>query len=60
MANLTRLKRAGLRCPDVVHLKKHVLVLSFIGQNAIPAPKLKDAVLSDADYVDAYDQVIYY
>ncbi|KAH1025619.1 serine/threonine-protein kinase RIO3 [Dendroctonus ponderosae] len=58
MANLIRLKRAGLRCPDVVRLKKHVLVLSFIGQNNIAAPKLKDAVLDDADYVNAYEQIV--
>ncbi|XP_050299178.1 serine/threonine-protein kinase RIO3 [Anthonomus grandis grandis] len=58
MANLMRLKRAGLNCPEVINLKKHVLVMSFIGQNHVPAPKLKDAFMSDADYIDAYEQVI--
>lgn len=57
MANLIRLKRAGLPCPDVVTLKKHILVMSFIGENHIPALKLKDVELSNADFVLAYEQV---
>ena len=32
------------RVPDAVVLKKHVLVMSFIGEDGRPAPKLKDAV----------------
>lgn len=57
MANLMRLKRAGIPCPQVVKLKEHVLVMSFIGKNNQPAPKLKDAVMSDADFIVAYDEV---
>lgn len=55
-----RLKRAGLPCPDVVTLKKHILVMSFIGENHTPAPKLKNVDLSDADFVLAYEQVIHF
>lgn len=58
MANLCRLKRAGIPCPDVVALKKHVLVMSFIGENHKAAAKLKDAKMEAADYILAYDQVI--
>jgi len=58
MANLMRLKKAGLPCPEVVTLKKHILVMSFIGENHTPAPKLKNVDLSDADFVLAYEQVI--
>lgn len=59
MANLMRLKRAGLNCPEVVTLKKHVLVMSFIGENHRAAPKLKDArPMSDADLILAYEQVV--
>lgn len=57
MANLMRLKRAGIPCPQVVTLKKHVLVMSFIGENNKAAPKLKDAPMEDADYIVAYDEV---
>ena len=48
----------GVPCPSVVLLKKHVLVISFIGQDRNPAPKLKDAKLSDAEYELAYDQCL--
>ncbi|KAI5624128.1 serine/threonine-protein kinase RIO3, partial [Silurus asotus] len=58
MHNLTRMKKAGICCPQVVILKKHILVMSFIGQNQVPAPKLKDVVLSPEDMTDAYHQVV--
>ncbi|CAG9828082.1 unnamed protein product [Diabrotica balteata] len=57
MANLMRLQKAEIPCPKVVTLKNHLLVMSFIGENHRPAPKLKDAVMSDADYIIAYEQV---
>ncbi|KAI6203320.1 Serine/threonine-protein kinase RIO3 [Aphelenchoides besseyi] len=41
MMNLQRLRRANLPCPTPVHLKKHVLLMSLIGNDG-PAPKLKD------------------
>lgn len=59
MHNLVRLQKAGIPCPDVVALKHHVLVMSFIGENHRPAPKLKDVNLSAADYIIAYDQVMF-
>jgi RIO kinase 3 len=58
MHNLNRLKNSNVPCPEVVTLKKHVLVMSFIGENNRPAPKLKDAILSEAEYIMAYDQVV--
>lgn len=57
MHNLHRLHKAGIPCPDVVELKKHVLVMSFIGTQYTPAPKLKYAILDEADYIIAYEQV---
>ena len=57
--NLTRLKKAGIRCPEVVTVKKHVLVMSYIGRgHNMPAPKLKEVVLSDAEWICAYDEVV--
>ncbi|KAI6207996.1 Serine/threonine-protein kinase RIO3 [Aphelenchoides besseyi] len=41
MMNLQRLRRADLPCPMPIHLKKHVLLMSLIGNDG-PAPKLKD------------------
>lgn len=58
MHNLSRLRRAGIPCPEVVLLRKHILVLSFIGAEHVPAPKLKDAVLSEDDMNMAYHQVL--
>ncbi|XP_057666806.1 serine/threonine-protein kinase RIO3-like [Diorhabda carinulata] len=58
MANLMRLEKAGIPCPRVVKLKKHVLVMSFIGENGRAAPKLKDTLMQPADYIIAYDQVV--
>uniref|UniRef100_A0A8D2B315 Serine/threonine-protein kinase RIO3 n=1 Tax=Sciurus vulgaris TaxID=55149 RepID=A0A8D2B315_SCIVU len=45
MHNLTRMQRAGIPCPTVVLLKKHILVMSFIGRDQVPAPKLKEVKL---------------
>ncbi|XP_023244343.1 serine/threonine-protein kinase RIO3-like [Centruroides sculpturatus] len=58
MHNLNRMRKAGLLCPEVVILQKHVLVMSFIGSDSRPAPKLKDAKLSTSSLSDAYIQTI--
>ncbi|ETE68087.1 Serine/threonine-protein kinase RIO3, partial [Ophiophagus hannah] len=60
MHNLTRMQKAGIRCPQVVSLKKHVLVMSFIGQDQVPAPKLKEVKLSSEDMKNAYYQVLHF
>lgn len=53
-----RMQNAGIPCPQVVILKKHVLVMSFIGQDQVPAPKLKDVKLNSEDMKKAYYQVL--
>ncbi|XP_055859021.1 serine/threonine-protein kinase RIO3 [Episyrphus balteatus] len=58
MHNMMRMRDAGINCPDVVTLKKHVLVMSFIGDNHNAAPKLKDARLSEAELSLAYEEII--
>ena len=50
------MRKAGIRCPEVILLKKHILVLSFIGDHQKAAPKLKDAELSSDDLLLAYEQ----
>ena len=42
--NLTRIKKAGILCPNVVMLKKHILVMEFLGNNGIAAPTLREAI----------------
>lgn len=58
MHNLLRMKKFGINCPEVITLKKNMLVMSFIGQNNIAAPKLKNAILSDAELIVAYDEMV--
>ena len=43
MRNLIRLKDAGLRVPRVEMLRSHVLVMEFIGEDGVAAPRLRDA-----------------
>ncbi|XP_060949718.1 serine/threonine-protein kinase RIO3 [Limanda limanda] len=59
MHNLNRMKKAEIPCPEVVLLKKHILVMSFIGKDHVPAPKLKDAILGSEDMKNAYYQVLH-
>lgn len=54
-----RMKKAEISCPEVVLLKKHILVMSFIGKDHVPAPKLKDVVLSSDDMNNAFYQVLH-
>lgn len=58
MHNIRRMRDAGINCPEVVVLKKHVLVMSFIGDNHNAAPKLKDARLTDAEWSLAYEEIV--
>ncbi|KAG8225152.1 hypothetical protein J437_LFUL006176 [Ladona fulva] len=60
MHNLVRMQKAAIPCPQVVILKKHILVMSFIGDGEPnrAAPKLKDAILTPDQYVSAYNQIV--
>lgn len=58
MRNLIRLSKGGVNCPEVVLLRKHVLVMSFIGTDHNPAPTLKEAKLTAQQLQSAYDQCI--
>ena len=53
-----RMRRHGIPCPSVVTLRKHVLVMSFIGSNQCPATKLKETRLSVVDAQLAYEQCL--
>lgn len=53
------MKKAQISCPEVVLLKKHILVMSFIGKDHVPAPKIKDALLSSEDMKKAFYQVLH-
>lgn len=52
------MRKFNVPCPDVQIIKQHVLIMSFIGEDRVPAPKLKDAKFSTVDLTDAYEQVV--
>ncbi|XP_013386859.1 serine/threonine-protein kinase RIO1 [Lingula anatina] len=58
MRNLTRIHQSGLPCPEPFLLRSHVLVMSFIGDNGWPAPRLKDADISESKARELYLQSI--
>jgi len=62
MHNLNRIAKAGIPCPKVVLLKKHILILEFIGEDMKAAPMLKEVKFAknedDAELTSAYNQAI--
>uniref|UniRef100_A0A7S2S657 Serine/threonine-protein kinase RIO1 n=2 Tax=Rhizochromulina marina TaxID=1034831 RepID=A0A7S2S657_9STRA len=58
MRNLRRLYAAGIPSPEPVLLKNHILVMQFIGKDGWPAPRLKDAQLSERRLRESYWQVV--
>lgn len=56
--NLKLLRRYGINCPDAISLKKNVLVMTFLGSDAHPAPQLKDAKLGGTQLRNSYEQTI--
>lgn len=43
MRNLKRLVEAGIPCPKPLYVKQNVLLMTFIGRDNNPAPRLKDS-----------------
>lgn len=60
MHNLQRLKKVKIPCPEVIQLKKHILIMSFIGKSSVPALKLKEVRLSDVEWIVAYEEICQY
>ncbi|XP_060864181.1 serine/threonine-protein kinase RIO1 [Metopolophium dirhodum] len=54
MRNLARMYAAGLPVPQPILLRSHVLMMSFIGKDGWPAPKLKDARLTTSKACQLY------
>uniref|UniRef100_A0A0M3HQQ3 Serine/threonine-protein kinase RIO3 n=2 Tax=Ascaris TaxID=6251 RepID=A0A0M3HQQ3_ASCLU len=56
--NLHRMFRAGLRCPEPIRLRRHVMMMSLIGSGGRAAPKLKSIEWEDQESkADAFQQV---
>ncbi|KAL5013802.1 hypothetical protein ScPMuIL_008072 [Solemya velum] len=58
MANLNRMKKFHIPCPRVLLQKKHILIMTFIGRDGKPAPKLKEAHLSAMTLGEAFRQTV--
>lgn len=56
--NLKLLRKANINCPDAISLKKHVLLMTFLGTDASPSPQLKVAQLDECQLRCSYKQVV--
>lgn len=54
MRNLSRIYAAGLPCPRPIVLRSHVLVMEFVGKDGWPAPRLKEAPVTDSKCRELY------
>jgi len=58
MRNLVRIYNAGIPSPKPILLRSHVLLMEFLGQEGWPAPRLKDANISENKARELYRSVI--
>lgn len=58
MRNLLRLQQAGVNSPKPIILRKHVLLMDFVGDEGWPAPKLKDVDLCSSKLRSLYRECI--
>ncbi|CAH2237108.1 jg24447 [Pararge aegeria aegeria] len=58
MRNLVRLHNAQLNVPEPIILRSHVLVMTFMGENGWPSPKLKDVEISQSTARSLYRDCI--
>lgn len=56
--NLHRASSCGVQTPKPLLFKDHVLIMDFVGDDGVAAPKLKDAVLTNAQLNLAYVDVL--
>ena len=55
-ANLARARDAGIAVPEPLVFDRNILVMSFLGENEIPYPQLRNAEL--ADPAGTYDRIV--
>lgn len=58
MRNLVRMFNAKLNVPEPIILRSHVLVMTFLGDEGWPAPKLKDVEISQSTARSLYRDCI--
>jgi len=55
--NLKRAYKAGLRVPEPLYIKCNILIMEYIGFEAIPAPKLKD-IKNPIDKIKLFKEIL--
>lgn len=55
--NLKRIQQSRIPCPEPILVKSNLILMEFIGEDMVAAPRLKDA--QDVLYEDAYLQLIF-
>jgi RIO kinase 1 len=58
MRNLKRLANVGISSPLPYLLKSHVLIMQFLGENGWCASRLKDATLSNDEFLACYKSIV--
>ncbi|KAG5671512.1 hypothetical protein PVAND_001706 [Polypedilum vanderplanki] len=58
MRNLCRMHKNNLPVPEPILLKSHVLIMTFMGTDGYPAPKLKDVELSTSKARELYRECV--
>ncbi|KAG8230324.1 hypothetical protein J437_LFUL000595 [Ladona fulva] len=58
MRNLVRIHSAGISCPKPILLRSHVLLMSFLGKDGWPSPRLKDVDLSTSRARETYRECV--
>ncbi|KPM04273.1 serine/threonine-protein kinase RIO3-like protein [Sarcoptes scabiei] len=58
MHNLNRMRNYGILCPEVLFLKKHILIMKFIGKDGRSAPTLKNLIFNEELFENIWDQTV--
>jgi RIO kinase 1 len=58
MRNLSRMFKNGMPVPEPILLKSHVLLMTFMGSEGYPAPKLKDIEISTSKARELYRECV--
>ena len=56
--NLKRICKSGIKAPEPYMLKNNIILMQFIGDEGLAAPRLKDATLKGDDYTHCYLEVL--
>ncbi len=56
--NLVRLRKGGIRAPEPIVVRSHLLLMEFLGEEGWPSPRLKDAHMSIGRLAKCYRMLL--